>query len=195
MKRKTLFSIFLVVFYVNVSLAEDKIENAEVPSQDENSIELYGIRSNKQRELLMTFNTPVLDTNIEWINPNTYVHLQLKLNSKDEIDRTPAQLKYWRIYYEDIGEVAVNNSSTVVPKMRDTIENGERMTLNFGAETLNTNSFDSISYKMTINQGTQSRLLTGKAAPMSGNSFQLVQRELSMDNYFENSYCLSFLYW
>ena len=162
-----------------------KIENAEVPSQDENSIELYGIRSNKQRELLMTFNTPVLDTNIEWINPNTYVHLQLKLNSKDEIDRTPAQLKFWRIYYEDIGEVAVNNSSTLVPKMLDTIENGERMTLNFGAETLNSNSFDSISYKMTINQGTQSKLLTGKVAPMAGNSFQLVQRELTMDNYFE----------
>lgn len=162
-----------------------KMENAEHPSQDVNTIELYGIRSNKQRELLKTFSVPALDTNIEWIDPNTFINLQLKLNSKDETDRTPAQLKYWRIYYEDIGEVAVNNSSVLVPKMRDSIENGEKITFNFGMETLNANSFDSVSYKITIAQGNLSKLKTGKAAPITGNSFQLVQRELSMGDYFE----------
>jgi Peptidase family C25 len=162
-----------------------KMEASEALSQDENSIELYGIRSNKQIDLLKTFSSLVLDTNIEWIDPNTYINLQLKLNTKDEKDRTPVQLKYWRIYYEDIGEVAVNNSSALVPKMPDTIDNGEKFTLNFGAETLNENSFDSISYRINISQGNQTKLLTGKTGPMAGNSFQLVLRELTMSDYFE----------
>jgi len=166
---------------------------AEEPmSQDINSIELYGVKANKQRELLKTFNTPALDTNIEWIDPNTYVNLQLKLNTKDELTRTPAQLKHWRIYFEDIGEVAINNSSNLVPKMRDTIENGEKITLNFGAETLNSNSFDSISYRIIISQGNQSKQLIGKTAPIAGNTFQLVQRELTMNDYFEGQNSVSY---
>jgi hypothetical protein len=169
-----------------------KMESAEPISQDINSIDLYGVRVNKQRELLKTFYAPVLDTNIEWIDPNVYINLQLKLNSKDELDRTPAQLKYWRIYYEDIGEVAVNNTNALVPKMRDTIENGEKISFNFGIETLNANHFDSLSYKMNISQGNQSKQLTGKASPMSGNAFQLVQRELSMADYFEGLNTLNY---
>lgn len=162
-----------------------KLDAAELVSQDINAVELHGIRSNKQSELLKTFNASILDTNIEWIDPNTFVNLQLKLNSKDETDRTPAQLKYWRIYYEDIGEVAVNNPSALVPKMRDTIENGDKWIFNYGMETLNSNSFDSISYRMTISQGNQTKQLNGKASPMAGNSFQLVQKELAISNYFE----------
>lgn len=162
-----------------------RIEPAESPTNDINSVELYGIRANKQRELLRTFLSNTIDTTIDWIDPNTYVNLQLKLNTKDEIDRTPAQLKYWRIYYEDIGEIAMNNASTLVPKMRDTIENGEKMTLNFGIETLNSNSFDSISYTITISQGNQTKNIIGKTAPLVGNSFLLVQHELSMGEYFE----------
>lgn len=169
-----------------------KIEPTEMASQDINSIELYGIRANKQRELLKTFNSLTLDTNIDWINSNTYRNLQLKLNTKDEINRTPTQLKFWRIYYEDIGEIAMNNSANLIPKMKDTIENGETMKLNFGIETLNSKNFDSVSYRITISQGSQSKQIIGKTAPIAGNTFSLIERNLSMNDYFEGLNLISY---
>jgi hypothetical protein len=169
-----------------------RLEAAESNNNDINLVDLYGIRANKQRELLKTFQKSSLDTSLEWIDPNTYIQLQLKLNSKDEIDRTPTQLKYWRVFYEDIGEIAMNNLSSIVPKMRDTIENGEKMLLNFGVETLNSNSFDSVTYTITISQGTQSKVLQGKTAPIAGNSFLLVQREVNMSDYFEGVNSVSY---
>jgi hypothetical protein len=169
-----------------------RLEAAEAPTNDINSVQLFGIRANKQKELLKTFYNTSLDTSIEWIDPNTYYQLQLMLNSKDEKDRTPTQLRHWRVFYEDIGEIAMNNIASLVPKMRDTIENGENMLLNFGVETLNSNSFDSITYTITISQGTQSKVLQGKTAPMAGNSFLLVQRELNMSEYFEGVNSVSY---
>lgn len=162
-----------------------ELNSLEVPNFDENKVELYGIKANKQRDLLASFSSSKLDTTLTWIDPNVYVNLQLKLNSKDEKDRTPVQLRYWRIYYEDIGEVAVVNNGTQVPAMRDTIENGDIFTLNLGSETLNSKAFDSISYKINISQAAQSKVLTGKFSPLAGNAFLLNQRNIGMGEYYE----------
>lgn len=164
----------------------------ELSSSDTNKVELYGYRNNTQRDLLATYTEDKIDTNISWIDANKYINLQLKLSSKDDKDRTPSQIKYWRIYYEDIGEVAVNNGSGQIPVMRDTIDNGENWQLYFGSETLNSKAFDSISVKFNIRQGNQLKAFSSKLQPVGANSFQLNNKEFGMKDYFEGENTVSY---
>lgn len=161
------------------------LSHYEDPNEDITQVELYGLKSNLQKDKLATFTSLKLDTTLLWIDPNVYTNLQLKLNSKDDKNRTPTKLNFWRILYDDIGEVAINNVPNLLPVMRDTIENGDIYTLHLGTETLNAKNFDSISYHINIIQGGQSKLIQGKFPPIEGNNFMAQQRVLSMDNYFE----------
>jgi hypothetical protein len=164
----------------------------EINIFDTNKVELYGYKANQTKSLLATFTADKIDTSIAWIDANQYVNLQLKLSTKDDKDRTPTQLKYWRIYYEDIGEVAINNSAGQVPVMRDTIENGENLLMYYGSETLNSKAFDSLSVQINVMQGNQTKSILTKKQAIEGNSFQLYQHDLSMKNYFEGENQLSY---
>jgi hypothetical protein len=164
----------------------------ELNSLDTNKVELYGYKADKTKELLATYTTNKVDTNITWIDADKYINLQLKLSTKDDKDRTPTQLKYWRIYYEDIGEVAINNNAGQVPVMRDTIENGENLVIYYGSETLNNKAFDSLAVRINVTQGNQTKIIQTKKQAIAGNAFQLYQHDLSIQNYFEGENLLSY---
>ncbi len=161
-----------------------KLDPSENPSKDTTSLDLIGYTKSGIKTILASFQSLKLDTPLNWIDPNIYTHLQLIMHSEDNIDRTPTQIKYWRIYYDDIGEVAVNNSNAGIPDLKDTIENGDVFKLKMGVESLFNKSFDSITLKLNVSQGSQNKTIFTKIAPINGYQYIANEKIISKTDYF-----------
>lgn len=170
-----------------------RISASESPTEDTNRVTLYGITTQQQRVALASFSSNSIDTPLQWIDPNVYTQLQLVLYSKDEKDRTPAQLNYWRILYDDIGEVSVNSSNAAIPVSKDTIENGEVYSMYYGMETLNDKKFDSISLQTIVTQGSNSKTFYTRHQPLGSYDFQIGKQELKLSDYFVGENIISYI--
>jgi hypothetical protein len=169
-----------------------RLSPSENPSQDSISVTLFGYTSLYNKVPLATFHSFSIDTTLDWVNPSLYSNLQLKYYAKDSRDRTPAQLNFWRVYYDEIGEVAVNNVSGQVPNNKDTIENGELYEMNYAVEALNAQSFDSLSLRVQVTQGSKNKSILVKQQPVGGNKLVLNTQTITSSNYFEGENQISY---
>ncbi|MBK9524690.1 MAG: hypothetical protein IPO39_07995 [Bacteroidetes bacterium] len=85
---------------------------AENPTRDLVKLDVLGLNDlTKTWDTLITdlsYSVSGKDTTLNWINANTYPYLKLQSYIQDDSLRTPAQMKYWRIYYDEVPECALN---------------------------------------------------------------------------------------
>ena len=84
----------------------------ESNSADSTSIELIGIDNNGTETVLYENHaSQMFDYNIGFVNATQYPYLKMRMTTKDTLNRTPAQLNYWRINYQSLPEVALDKNS------------------------------------------------------------------------------------
>lgn len=70
------------------------------------SIDVIGIDANGQETILLSGQTssPI---DLSGVDAATYSQIKLQYNLEDEVNRTPTQLDYWRVYYTAVADLAV----------------------------------------------------------------------------------------
>lgn len=121
----------------------------ETPTSDKATLSVIGIDKNGGETVLMQ-NIPVAqkEVDISSINANTYPGLKIAINTEDPEDRTPYQLKYWRLYATPVAEGAV--APNLYFSAKDTLEAGEPLQLGLAFKNISTSNFDSIAVKLTV---------------------------------------------
>ncbi|MGB4845848.1 MAG: C25 family cysteine peptidase [Ferruginibacter sp.] len=120
----------------------------ETPSTDSVSVEVYGIDNGGNSSLLATVR-PAVDTSLSWINAQTYPYLKLKMLSKDSVNASPHQLRYWRVNGSYIPEGAV--APNVLFSMKDTADQGEIVDFKLAFKNISQTDFaDSLTFNFII---------------------------------------------
>ena len=76
-----------------------------------------------------------------------YPYLELKGTFQDSTLRTPAQLDYWRVHYEGLGDVVVRLGAAALP---DTLEQGQPLNLRLPIYNLGNGRMDSVNVLLTL---------------------------------------------
>ena len=89
------------------------------------------------------------EVDISSIEATTYPYLKLEYFVKDDINRTPPQLDFWRVIYEGIPEAAVN-ANNLFTFYNDTIQRGENISFEIALENISNYDMDSLLVKYTL---------------------------------------------
>lgn len=85
---------------------------SENPTDDYIHLNIYGLNSTSNTwdslYSAIQYSPSGKDTTLNWISANDYPYLKLETYTRDDSIRTPGQMKYWRIYYDDVPECAIN---------------------------------------------------------------------------------------
>lgn len=73
---------------------------------DVGTIDVIGLNVNGQEDTLFS-NQTSSPIDLSGINAANYPKIKLRYNAEDDVDQTPAQLDYWRVYYTPIVDLAV----------------------------------------------------------------------------------------
>jgi Peptidase family C25 len=109
-------------------------------------------------------------TSLSSINVQQYPFLKLRFNSKDSIQRTSPQLLSWRILYRGLPDLAVN-PNVAFSFSKDTIAQGDKISVNVGVENVSEIDADSVTVQWTVRDQSNSETSTSKKfAPLSKNA-------------------------
>ncbi len=122
-------------------------KSIDVLPGDSANIQVYGINTSGTQSLLATVR-PATDTSLAFISAVTYPYLKLKMQNTDNVNATPVQLKYWRINADYIPEGAV--APNLLFKMKDTVEQGEKIDFALAFKNISPVAFDSLKIKFVI---------------------------------------------
>ena len=81
----------------------------ESPTFDKSGVDIIGVNY-EGNETTLAVNISDLDNSIQFIDASLYPFLKLRLNSLDDVSRTPTQLDFWRIQYDKVPDAALNPS-------------------------------------------------------------------------------------
>lgn len=118
----------------------------ENPSTDGDTVSIFGINQANQKVLLLETTQP--NNYIQNIDAATYPYLQLVLKTNDVLNRTPTQLKYWRVLYKDVPEAALNPAEHFV--FSDSVYLGSNLNLEIAVENVTEYPMDSLLTKYII---------------------------------------------
>jgi hypothetical protein len=131
-------------------------KSIETNSTDTVSIQVYGIRSNGNSELLATVQ-PAQDTSLAFINANTYPYVKLKMLNADQIFATPNQLRYWRINADYMPEGAI--APNISFNMKDSVDQGEPINFTVAFKNISPVAFDSLRVKFEVTDRNNNRVV------------------------------------
>ena len=113
---------------------------------DSSTLQIYGVDNNGNSTLLYN-NTPS-DTALTFISPVSYPFLQLKLNTEDTVNGTPAQLDYWRVFYDQAPEGAL--APNIYFNFQDTLDLGQPLQFSIAFANVSPTAFDSMAINLTV---------------------------------------------
>ena len=140
------------------------------PETDSATFDVIGVAADKTTETTLLSNISAVNTDISTINAITYPHLKLRFNSRDSIYRTSPQLKYWRVLYAGVTELAV--TPNIFYRMyNDTIQQGDTFKMDVAIENISDVNADSVAVKLTLtDEANVERVQQKKMAPLSKNA-------------------------
>lgn len=114
-------------------------------------LHVIGIRKNGIRDTLMTNIPPEQETILieNQIDASEYPYLQLKVFMMDDENRTPAQMKYWKVFYEGIPETAIDPSRHFVFE-KDTVPEGKSILFSTAIHNISSYDMDSLLIRYYI---------------------------------------------
>ncbi|MEZ4962449.1 MAG: C25 family cysteine peptidase [Saprospiraceae bacterium] len=142
-------------------------------TDDRFHIDVIGIKEDKNEEVLIS-NLSSLDTSLTFIDPMVYPYLRLRFSAEDTTGFSPPQLKYWRVLYQPAAELALNPAAHF-QFYKDTIQQGDLLSIEIAAENLGTQDADSLQvrYRLTDASNEQQDFVSLEPALSSGESFIL----------------------
>lgn len=117
----------------------------EVSTNDNQKVAIYGL-NNTGNEMLLATVLNVADTTLNFIDATVYPYLRLKLLTDDMLDRTPAQLDYWRVLFHKAPEGAMN-PNLYFETNKDTLAQGDIFKMAIAFENVTPWAMDSIWLK------------------------------------------------
>lgn len=130
-----------------------RYSHEENPTQDEQSIDVFGSTGAGSETKLFTIPASTLDTMITFVDPVQYPYLRLRFLTKDDEDRTPTQPDYWRVLYKKPPELAINPNK-YFEVTADTVSQGAIWKVAVAVENVTEElAFDSLWTKYTSNFG------------------------------------------
>lgn len=128
------------------------------PSIDSQYVTIIGIDNNGNENEIHT--TTTLDSTINWINPVQYPYIRLKFTTKDNANRTPSQLDYWRVLYKKVPEAAINPAAHFVLN-KDSFSVGDTLRIEVALENVTEYDMDSMyTYNKLENLATNTNINT-----------------------------------
>lgn len=122
-------------------------------ANDETHVSVYGLDANQNNRELLIGPTTVLDTVLTSIDPAAHPYLELVWNTLDSINKTPAQLDYWRVIADMVPEAALR-PELFVHLDSSCIQRGQEISLNIAMENISPVDMDSMLVRFAI-LGTQ----------------------------------------
>lgn len=136
--------------------------------EDEWALTVYGIRPDSTEAVLIQ-NLTVPDTSLTGISSAEFPYLRLVFQSSDETFRTAPQLPFWRVLYEGLPD-AVLNPSAQFSFHKDTLQQGEPLSLSVTVQNITTVGMDSLLVRFTITDPAGNRQITDRRfAPLPSN--------------------------
>ncbi len=156
---------------------------------DTSSVLIYGINQiTKQKVLLKTIQN-VINSDLSFIDAKEYPTLQLCLKLKDSLHRTSPDIRYTRVYYSGVTELAVDPGNKFII-YKDTLDQGDPFSLSLPLLNISNINSDSILIKYTLTAENKSQLVSySKISPLTaGKSTTIDYTKSSFD--LEGSYTL-----
>ncbi len=122
--------------------------------EDEFHLNVYGVKNDNQEDLIFEEQVDN-EIDISAINASVYDRLKLELVLRDSVQRTSANLNYWRVIYDEVPEGAINPQTSFAFN-RDTIQQGESLSLDVAFDNISKSDMDSIYVKYTIQKSDNS---------------------------------------
>lgn len=120
----------------------------EPQSDDEQGIDIIGITQSGAETLLQSDITAP-DHFISDIDAFRYPYIKLRLDTRDDTMRTPAQLDYWRVLYKKVPEAALSPNIHFTFH-NDTILMGENLSLSVACENVSETHMTPLLVKYTL---------------------------------------------
>lgn len=160
---------------IGPALAWDRM-TWSVEDQSENDSYMLYIKGIKENGEMDTLYTIVNETEVDLsaVDAEVYPYLRLDMYTMDDVDRTPVNLKFWRVFYDAAPEAILNKDNTFVFNS-DTLQQGQLMEFAIKAENISSNDMDSLLVKYTItNAVNESIVKYDRLAPLKSNETQLL---------------------
>lgn len=151
------------------------------PQNDHPFVSIFGIDSSGTEDLLQESSNT--DISLLSVDPKHYPNLRLVWNSVDTVNRTSANLKYWRVLYQPVPEAALNAASHLT--FIDSLNASQHGKLELSIENLTPYPMDSmlVRYKI-IDAGNVAHLLAEKRyKKLGGNDTLVANLDFNADQY------------
>ncbi len=123
-----------------------KWKTASYDDVDVDSVRLniIGLNNAGERDTLLTgISTDSSEFSISNINANTYPYLKLAVNMRDDSLNTPANFKYWEVFYEGVAETALDPALGFYFH-KDTLQEGDEVKFSTAIHNISKYDMDSL---------------------------------------------------
>jgi len=148
-------------------------------SDDEITLNVYGIRANGIEDFLFTTGTD-LTYDLSSVNAEFYPYLRLEALTRDLVNNTPPQMDYWRVYFDGVVELALDAASHFVFES-DTLNIGQDILVEVSVANIHPAlSSDSIlvNYEITNNENVTYVIDQLTVAPLAAGESQIVSNSI-----------------
>ncbi|WP_114792133.1 C25 family cysteine peptidase [Niabella yanshanensis] len=123
--------------------------SVETPSTDNAFLAVLGVdATGRETELIGQVPVSQKRLDLSSLNVQNYAGLRIALQTRDTIDKSPYQLKYWRLYNVPAPEGGI--APNIYFSTKDTVEAGEPLNLGIAFKNVSDHSFDSLALKLSI---------------------------------------------
>ena len=147
-----------------------------VEDQTANDTYMLYIKGIKANGVMDTLFTVVNESEVDLssINATEYPYLRLDLYTMDDVDRTPVNLNFWRVFYDAAPEAILNKDNAFIFNS-DTLQQGQLLEFAIKAENISSKDMDSLLVKYTITNGANETVIKyDRLAPLKSNESQLL---------------------
>lgn len=118
-----------------------------VPS-DMPIVDVIGVDGNGNETLLRKLNTNQQDNDISTVSATAYPYIKLRMENMDQLNGTPYQLRWWRLYYTPVPEGAL--APNVLLQLKDSLTLGEPLDFKIAFKNISEAAFDSLRLKVYV---------------------------------------------
>ena len=160
-------------------------------SSDVVEMRVYGIKAGGADSLLLS-GLVAGEEDLQSVDASAFPYLRLEYAAEDEVHRSPPQLKYWRVHYQGLPDVAVAPNKHFAFHA-DSLQQGDRLQLELAVENVSAYDMDSLLVRFSLQSENNDLIETDRRfAPLAaGDSLHLF---FAYDTYeMEGAYSLSVL--
>ncbi|HNL29849.1 MAG TPA: C25 family cysteine peptidase [Saprospiraceae bacterium] len=135
---------------------------------DYSDLAVYGLDKSKQNKQLLLDLKSAKSADLSSIDASQYPYLQVVVNLKDTLFKTAPYVRYIRLYYSGVTELALNSANADYSFHKDTIDQGDILKLNMPVQNISGVGSDSVLVKYVLTAADLSQQVELKKQPAIG---------------------------